>query len=242
MQSPYSDGCTCCPTLLLLLLLEGHPQHADRHCIAIAFEAAFEFAKGTWNFMVSIEWMTMLREREWVVSGLLVLTGKALTGMSGSTYFVDRVWRTSNISTIFIHLVETMIQCLSDITTITLWQNRPKWGTVTVPKFHFITLELSPYDKYRPVTNFCPCPELVTISDNYCITGSYATILSCAHNAWLAEETKIRWEQGMFLLMCALGSSRWGMWISVVFVCACVRCLRTTWNVLTGDWILIIWK
>ena len=33
---------------------------------------------------------------------------------------------------------------------------------------HFITLELPPYDNYRPETIFWPCPEVVTISDNYC--------------------------------------------------------------------------
>ena len=38
------------------------------------------------------------------------------------------------------------VQCLSDIMTITLWQNRPKLHPMTVPKFHFITLELSPCD------------------------------------------------------------------------------------------------
>ena len=38
------------------------------------------------------------------------------------------------------HSLEKELQCLSDIMTITLWQNHPKLGTVTVPKFHFITL------------------------------------------------------------------------------------------------------
>ena len=70
-------------------------------------------------------------------------------------------------------LSTSTVQCLSDIMTITLWQNRPKSGTVTVSKFHFITLELSPYDKYRPVTIFWPCPEVVTISYNYCILRHY---------------------------------------------------------------------
>ena len=63
---------------------------------------------------------------------------------------------------------DSRLQCLSDIMTITLRQNRPKSGTMTVPKFHFITLELLPYDNYRPVTIFGPCPEVVTISNNYC--------------------------------------------------------------------------
>ena len=44
----------------------------------------------------------------------------------------------------------------------------PKSGPVTVPKFHFITLELSPCDNYRPVTTLWPCPEVVTISDKHC--------------------------------------------------------------------------
>ena len=40
---------------------------------------------------------------------------------------------------------------------------------MTVPKFHFIALELLLCDNYRPVTIFWPCPEVVTISDNHCI-------------------------------------------------------------------------
>ena len=116
------------------------------------------------------------------------------------------------------YTIHMQIQCLSDIMTITLWQNRPKLGTVTVfqmsqipfyyyrewmewmshrkrketkqqsdkvwpgnklgcclVSFHFLcdihfvhSVEWSPCDNYRPVTIFWPCPEVVTISDNYC--------------------------------------------------------------------------
>ena len=60
------------------------------------------------------------------------------------------------------------VQYLSDIMTITLWQNRPKLGPVTVSKFHFITLELSPCENYWPVTIIWMYPEVVTISDKHC--------------------------------------------------------------------------
>ena len=48
-------------------------------------------------------------------------------------------------------------------------QNCPKLGPMTVPKFHFIILELSPCDNYRSVTIFWLCPEVVAISDKHCI-------------------------------------------------------------------------
>ena len=51
------------------------------------------------------------------------------------------------------------VQCLSDIVTITLWQNRPKSGPVTIPKCPFSTQELSPCDNYRPVTIFDRVPR-----------------------------------------------------------------------------------
>ena len=51
------------------------------------------------------------------------------------------------------------IQCLSDIMTITLWQNRPKSGPVTIPKCPFSTQELSPCDNYLPVTIFARVPR-----------------------------------------------------------------------------------
>ena len=41
---------------------------------------------------------------------------------------------------------------------------------MTVPKFQFITLELSPCNNYWPVTIFWLCPEVVTISDKHCTT------------------------------------------------------------------------
>ena len=51
-------------------------------------------------------------------------------------------------------------------------QNWVLWLFFKCPKFHFITLELSPCDNYQPVTIFWPCPEVVTISDNYCTTSA----------------------------------------------------------------------
>ena len=39
---------------------------------------------------------------------------------------------------------------------------------MTVPKFHFITLELLPCDNYRPVTICWQYSEVITISDKHC--------------------------------------------------------------------------
>ena len=39
---------------------------------------------------------------------------------------------------------------------------------MTIPKCPFSTQELPPCENYRPVTIFCPCPEVVTISDKHC--------------------------------------------------------------------------
>ena len=47
---------------------------------------------------------------------------------------------------------------------------------MTVPKFHFITLESSPCDNYQPVTTFWPCPEVVIISDKHCIELGIMTL------------------------------------------------------------------
>ena len=65
--------------------------------------------------------------------------------------------------------------------TITLWQNCPKSSLMTVPKLHFITLELSPCDNYRSVTIFWPCPEVVIISDNHCIHPSQVFVVRSAN-------------------------------------------------------------
>ena len=64
--------------------------------------------------------------------------------------------------------VKIAIQCLSDIETITLWQNCPKSGHVTISKRPFSTQELSTCDSYRPVTICWPYPEVVIISDKHC--------------------------------------------------------------------------
>ena len=48
-------------------------------------------------------------------------------------------------------------------------QNRVLWLFFKCLKCPFSTLELSPCDNYRPVTIFWLCPEVVTISDKYCI-------------------------------------------------------------------------
>ena len=61
--------------------------------------------------------------------------------------------------------------------TITLWQNRPKLGLVTIPKCPFSTQEWSPCDNYRPVTIFWPCPEVVTISDKHCNVSTRQMLL-----------------------------------------------------------------
>ena len=49
-------------------------------------------------------------------------------------------------------------------------QNRVLWLFFKCP---FSSQELSPYDNYRPVTIFCPCPEVVTISDKHCSNEPY---------------------------------------------------------------------
>ena len=48
---------------------------------------------------------------------------------------------------------------------------------MAVPIFHFNTLELSPFDNYRPVTIFWPCPEVVTISDKHCNVSTRQMLL-----------------------------------------------------------------
>ena len=74
---------------------------------------------------------------------------------------------------------EIVIQCLSDIVTINLWQNRPKQGPVTCPKCQISTQELSPCDNYRPVTIFWPCPEVDIISDKHrTAEGENSTIVT----------------------------------------------------------------
>ena len=56
------------------------------------------------------------------------------------------------------------------------------------PNCHFSTLELSPCDNYCLVTIFCPCPEVITISDNQCTPYSSLQI----HPA-LANKVILKW-------------------------------------------------
>ena len=81
--------------------------------------------------------------------------------------------------------------------TITLWQNHPKSGAMTVPKFHFINQELSPCDNYRPVTTFWPCPEVVTISDKHCTNRSedmtwYVMFMLCRYRLFFTGTQRQR--------------------------------------------------
>ena len=65
---------------------------------------------------------------------------------------------------------------------------------MTVPKFHLITLELSPYDKYRPVAIFWLCPQVVTISDNYCNRSLLLiaqTVIYFYRAPWILQNTKL---------------------------------------------------
>ena len=54
-------------------------------------------------------------------------------------------------------------------------QNRVLWLFFKCPKCPFSSQELSSCDNYRPMTIFWPCPEVVTISDNYCVSISVSS-------------------------------------------------------------------
>ena len=77
--------------------------------------------------------------------------------------------------------------------TITLWQNCPKSGPMTIPKFHFITLDLSACDYFLACDFFWPCSEVVTISDNY------STNLPSWRNALGRSSLWVTWEEGVVI-------------------------------------------
>ena len=64
---------------------------------------------------------------------------------------------------------------------------------MTVPKFHFITLELLPCDNYRPVTIFWPSPEVVTISDKHCNNLKYLPLAAIENVLFWSNTTGMEW-------------------------------------------------
>ena len=75
-----------------------------------------------------------------------------------------------HLRTCSLHHVDTVLIGYCDLSPCDkIAQNRVLWLFFKCPKYPFSTQELSPCDSYRPVTIFWPCPEVVIISDNYCI-------------------------------------------------------------------------
>ena len=47
------------------------------------------------------------------------------------------------------------------------------WSQIISSSSHTPKMVISPYDNYRPVTIFEPCPVVVILSDNYCMYMNY---------------------------------------------------------------------
>ena len=65
--------------------------------------------------------------------------------------------------------------------------------TVKFPKCPFSTLELLPFDNYRPVTIFWTCPKVVTISDNFCSRLGFVPKRNCV--SWGIWAHLEEWEE-----------------------------------------------
>ena len=77
-------------------------------------------------------------------------------------------------------------------------QNWVQWLFLKCPKFHFISLELSSCDNYRPVTIFWPCPEVVAISDNYCTRQHMVTMVTIMSPSKPTVASVVAWRPSQY--------------------------------------------